>query len=74
MKSKLKENNAVTLIALIITIIVLLILAGIVLNLVLGENGVLRKANWSSFTTEYSQIQESSNLYYMNKKLDDYGI
>lgn len=39
------KNGGITLIALVITIIVLLILAGISINLVLGENGVLAKAN-----------------------------
>lgn len=70
---KIKGNSAVTLIALIITIIVLLILAGVTLNMVMGENGIFRKANWASFTAEYSQIQESSNLYNTEQKLDDYG-
>ena len=42
---KIKGNSAVTLIALIITIIVLLILAGVTLNMVMGENGLFGKAN-----------------------------
>ncbi|MCI8481606.1 MAG: type II secretion system protein [Clostridia bacterium] len=41
---KIKENRAITLIALVITIIVLLILAGITLNLVLGERGIFKMA------------------------------
>ena len=43
-KMKMKSNKAITLVALIITIIVLLILAGVTLNMVLGENGLINKA------------------------------
>ncbi len=42
-----KENNkAITLIALVITIIVLLILAGATIAMLTGENGILRKSNY----------------------------
>ena len=40
----LKSKNAITLISLVITIIILLILAGISLNLVLGEDGIVKRA------------------------------
>lgn len=40
----LKQNNGVTLVALVITIIVLLILAGVSISLVVGDNGVLNQA------------------------------
>ena len=40
----LNKKTGITLIALIITIIVLLILAGVVVNLSMGENGILSKA------------------------------
>ena len=42
---KLKENTrGITLIALVITIIVTLILAGIAINALTGENGIITKA------------------------------
>jgi len=42
-----KENNkAITLIALVITIIVLLILAGATIAMLTGENGILRRSNY----------------------------
>ena len=43
-KEKLKERNGITLIALVITIIVLLILAGVTIASITGENGILSKA------------------------------
>ena len=43
-KEKLKGRNGITLIALVITIIVLLILAGVTIASITGENGILSKA------------------------------
>ena len=43
-KSILKEKNGITLVALVVTIVVLLILAGVSINLVLGNNGIIAKA------------------------------
>ena len=40
MKRRSVKNNGITLIALIITIILMLILAGVVLTLTIGENGL----------------------------------
>ncbi len=42
-KAKLKRSKGITLIALVITIIVLLILAGVTIASITGENGILRK-------------------------------
>ena len=38
------KNKGITLISLVITIIILLILAGVAINLIIGENGIFRKA------------------------------
>ena len=40
-QQKEKFNQGITLVALVVTIVVLLILAGVSLNLVLGENGII---------------------------------
>lgn len=57
---KLNNANAITLIALVITIIVLLILAGITINLTIGEHGILNMAKQAGQNyqdaTEYEQI------------------
>ena len=52
----LKSNKAITLVALIITIIVLLILAGVSLSMVLGDNGLINKAQSS-----VDKYQQSAN-------------
>ena len=41
------ENIAITLISLVITIILLIILAGIVINISIGENGLFKKAKYA---------------------------
>ena len=54
----IKSNSAITLIALIITIIVLLILAGVTLSMVMGESGIFSKANNASEQTKISNAKE----------------
>ena len=59
-KQKLKESKGITLIALVITIIVLLILAGVTIATLTGDNGILGKANDAKTQTE--QAKEDENL------------
>ena len=40
---KTKETEGVTLLALVITIVVLMILAGVSINVTLGDNGIIKK-------------------------------
>ena len=64
----LKSNKAITLVTLIITIIVLLILAGVSLSMVLGENGLINKAQSS-----VNRYQESSeNEQNLLNKVEEY--
>ena len=44
LKERVKSKNGITLIALVITIIVLLILAGVTIATLTGDNGILTKA------------------------------
>ena len=64
------KNSAITLIALIITIIVLLILAGVTLNMVIGENGIFRKANNAKNKTEVAQYEEELRLCVLELQTD----
>lgn len=61
-RNKLISNSAITFIALIITIIVLLILAAITLNLVLGDNGIIEKAIIAKQRTNEAQELEEQKL------------
>ena len=54
---KQKNNKAgITLIALIVTIIVLLILAGVSINLLLGDNGIITKAKEAKYDAEAKEL------------------
>ena len=57
-----KSNNGITLIALVITIIVLLILAGVSIAMLTGENGILNKATTAKQKTEEVTAEERVKL------------
>lgn len=61
METKINEQG-ITLIALVITIILLLILAGVVLNLTLGENGIIGKAKIAEETYQNASQKEQQDL------------
>lgn len=66
----MKKMRGITLISLVITIIILMILAGVAINLTIGENGILRKAQYAR--NEYNNAvateeEELNELYaYLN--------
>ena len=64
----MKSTKGITIIALVITIIVLLILAGVALNFVLGENAILRYAEFASNKYKNSAEEEANKL----AQLEDY--
>ena len=57
-----RKNSGVTLIALIITIIVLLILAGVTIAMIVGDNGILNRATDASRETEIASVKEQAQL------------
>ena len=62
MKEKLKEQNGITLIALVITIIVLLILAGVTIATLTGENGILTQAQNAKEKNKEAESEEEIAL------------
>ena len=62
LKTKLKNVKGITLIALVITIIVLLILAGVSIAMLTGENGILTQAQKAKMETENVAKQEEQDL------------
>lgn len=58
----LKQQKGVTLVALVITIIVLLILAGVSIAMLTGDNGVLTKAKSSQSETVRAEAKEKVSL------------
>ena len=58
MNNNLKNMKGITLIALVITIIVLLILAGVSIAMLIGQNGILTQAQNSKQATEKAEVKE----------------
>ena len=67
-RSKRKESG-ITLIALVITIIVLLILAGVSIAMLTGQNGILTQANNAKDDTQYAQWVEKIDIAIMGAKI-----
>lgn len=63
----MKKQTGITLIALVITIIVLLILAGVSINAVVGNNGVLNKAQNAVKNTAKAELEEIIGMYDMSQ-------
>ncbi|MBR3152059.1 MAG: type II secretion system protein [Clostridia bacterium] len=59
---KMREKKGITLIALVITIIVLLILAGVTIAMVVGDNGILKRSNEAKESTLVAQAKEEIEL------------
>ena len=58
----IKNNKGITLIALVITIIVLLILAGVSIAMLTGSNGILTQATNADKTTTIATVREKVEL------------
>ena len=59
--NKLKNKKGITLIALVVTVVVLIILAGVSINAVLGNNGIIKKANQAASVTKEAEVKEAIN-------------
>ena len=74
MNAKKNESKGITLIALVISIIVLLILAGVTIAALSGENGILTKAKEAKEKTKQAQEDESTTLSNMENILGVYNF
>ena len=72
MKSKEKYNNGITLIALIITIVILLILAGITIGTLTGDNGLFTRAQQAKDKTVEAQKNEEATISEYMDEMDKY--
>lgn len=86
-KEERNRNSAITLVSLVVTIVILLILAGISLNLTIGQNGIIERAMQAKKEINEKAIEEQEALkslyneilantdgepYYPGKRLEDY--
>ncbi len=66
-----KENSGITLVALTITIIVLIILSGVSVAMLVGENGLITRARESKFKTELSELKEELEEFKLSKIMEN---
>ena len=67
----MRENKSgITLIALIISIIVLVILAGVAINTLYGENGIITTTQDVAVLSNIKSLEESIDLYKIGKNLE----
>ena len=72
MRKIFKNEKGITLIALVITIIVLLILAGVALSMVAGNEGILTKAEIAASETEIAGAKEQTEIMLAELSADYY--
>ena len=75
MKNKILtvKKDGITLMALVITIIVILILAGISIGMITGNNSILNQAANAKELTEITEMEEALNIAYIKKGVGKYG-
>lgn len=65
------NQNGITLVALVITIVILLLLSGVTITMLLGQNGLIAKARTALNRTKISQYIEEMKLYGLEQSTDD---
>lgn len=69
----MKENKGVTLVALVVTIIILIILAGVSINMLVGDNGIITLTQKAKENTELAKLEEEQNLNSIYDELINYN-
>ena len=67
---KFKDKKGITLIALVITIVILLMLTMVVVSAITGEHGLIQRAKESSFKSKMSAIAEEYDMYLTEQKIN----
>ncbi|MBR3134934.1 MAG: type II secretion system protein [Clostridia bacterium] len=68
-----KKESGITLIALIVTIIVLLILAGISIRIAMGSNGIIEKTKDAKNISERTSLIETAKMDILEKQAENHG-
>ena len=65
------KNEGITLIALVVTIVVLLIIAGVAISMLTGDDGIITNSTLAKLETEFSAYKEEVELYKNNKLIEN---
>ena len=71
--NRLKSSQGITLIALVVTIVILLILSGVTINMLLGEDGIIRMAKEAKNTWEGAVTNEQEDLKNLKQEIHSLG-
>ena len=74
MRKNQMSENGITLIVLVVTIVILLILTGISMNLILGDNGIVYKAKLAKIETRGATVEERRDLWKADKKINSKNV
>lgn len=66
-----RKENGVTLVALVITIIVLLILAGVTISMVLGEEGMIARASQTTVAQKSAEVRDHVSMALASIRMED---
>ncbi len=67
--NRIKSSKAITLIALVVTIVVLMILAGISIQMLKGDNGIVTKSNEAKLESRAGNVDEEVKMWKNNNKM-----
>jgi len=70
-KRRMNKQRGITLVSLVVTIIVLIILAGVSINAILGENGIITMVKQAKENVEQSQIEEQTQLNELYMQIEE---
>ena len=68
-----KKENGITLVALVVTIIVLLILAGVYITMISGDDGIATRASQAASKTDVGNVEDAINLAITSAKTEHYA-
>ena len=72
-KKKSLQEKGITLIALVVTIVILLILTGVTIATVAGDNGLFSKAKQATVEYEKEALKEEMRLAILDKQIENSG-
>ena len=67
----MQEEKGITLVSLVVTIIILIILAGISINVLVGQNGIITRAQQAKENMQIAQQKEEEQLNELYKQLEE---
>ena len=71
--NKIKSAKGITLLALVVTIIILLILAGVTIAILMGDNGLINRTNDAKIATEIASIKEEIQADILSEQVGNNG-